>query len=630
MYKIVFTALSAVSFLSCVQLRQQGVNKFFDPIHLRIADFQDKRLSDSLYLYFDHSAAEYRKAAVLAFASVRDTLAINALNKVMVHDSHADVRRAAAFALGQLGNTRAATLIQQQLANEKDSIVRIDMIEAYGKTTSAWKLDITEQPAEGIARSVYRSVIRHKIDSSYYDAAFSFLTNKNSADTRLYGAHFFARLPRVSRIIEQKLIQAEAACTDSESCMALALALRKCKSDSALANLEKTILTSTDGRVRTNAIRSLQGYPFQKTKSILITALKDADINAGIAASEVINEVISAKDWIEIATLARHTNNYRIQANLYQAALSVSSNEDLATEITDKINNTTNPYQKSALITSLHPYVPAAALIFKNVLSNTPVVRTSAASALVGMNYLNKNNNDLISVFARYYEEAIRAGDAAVIGIIAAALADSTLGYKAIITDFNFLKEARKKLSLPKDNESIVPLEQALAYFEGRKPAAIKNEFNHPIDWQLIKTISYNQRVVVKTSKGDFIMQLLVEEAPGSVANFVNLVQHQYFNKKYFHRVVPNFVVQAGCNRGDGWGSEDYSIRSEFTHRQYKTGSVGMASAGRDTEGTQWFITHSPTPHLDGRYTIFAEVVAGMDVVNKIEVGDQILEVRLL
>lgn len=125
-------------------------------------------------------------------------------------------------------------------------------------------------------------------------------------------------------------------------------------------------------------------------------------------------------------------------------------------------------------------------------------------------------------------------------------------------------------------------------------------------------------------------MQLFVEEAPGSVVNFVKLVNSGYYNNKYFHRVVPNFVIQTGCNRGDGFGSEDYSIRSEFSQRKYKTGSVGMASAGKDTEGTQWFITHSPTPHLDGKYTIFAEVISGMDVVHKIEVGDSIIEAHLI
>jgi cyclophilin family peptidyl-prolyl cis-trans isomerase len=174
-------------------------------------------------------------------------------------------------------------------------------------------------------------------------------------------------------------------------------------------------------------------------------------------------------------------------------------------------------------------------------------------------------------------------------------------------------------------------LEEAIAYFEKRKvKQSIQNEFNHPIDWDLLKSIPRNQVALIKTVRGNITIRLLVEEAPGSVANFVSLINKNYFDHKYFHRVVPNFVVQAGCARGDGWGSEDYSIRSEFSTRKYITGSVGMASAGKDTEGTQWFITHSPTPHLDGHYTIFAQVESGMDVVHRIEVGDEILDIELI
>jgi cyclophilin family peptidyl-prolyl cis-trans isomerase len=93
---------------------------------------------------------------------------------------------------------------------------------------------------------------------------------------------------------------------------------------------------------------------------------------------------------------------------------------------------------------------------------------------------------------------------------------------------------------------------------------------------------------------------------------------------------VPNFVAQGGCHRGDGYGGEDYSIRSEFSYAKFKEGAVGMASAGKDTEGTQWFITHSPAPHLDGRYTVFAHVIKGMEIVHQLDVGDQILSVELI
>jgi cyclophilin family peptidyl-prolyl cis-trans isomerase len=229
------------------------------------------------------------------------------------------------------------------------------------------------------------------------------------------------------------------------------------------------------------------------------------------------------------------------------------------------------------------------------------------------------------------YQQAFAQGDVAVIGIICSALADEKLKYKEQIKDTKFLYDAKAKFRMPQDIESLQPLERVIAYFEGKeKPKALENAFNHPIPWDKVKSIDANQRVEIKTSKGTIVIRLLVEEAPGSVANFVDLISKKYFDGKNFHRVVPNFVIQGGCNRGDGYGSEDYSIRSEFSERRYTAGSVGMASAGKDTEGTQWFITHQPTPHLDGRYTIFAETVSGLEVVHKMEVGDKILEVKLL
>jgi cyclophilin family peptidyl-prolyl cis-trans isomerase len=110
----------------------------------------------------------------------------------------------------------------------------------------------------------------------------------------------------------------------------------------------------------------------------------------------------------------------------------------------------------------------------------------------------------------------------------------------------------------------------------------------------------------------------------------VQLARQGFYTDKYIHRVIPNFVAQGGCPRGDGMGSTDYTLRSEFRLHSYGTGTVGMASAGPDTESCQWFITHIPTPHLEGRYTIFAHVVEGLEHVDKLTIGDRILSVSIL
>ncbi|MEA2175656.1 MAG: hypothetical protein QOD00_3248, partial [Blastocatellia bacterium] len=136
-------------------------------------------------------------------------------------------------------------------------------------------------------------------------------------------------------------------------------------------------------------------------------------------------------------------------------------------------------------------------------------------------------------------------------------------------------------------------------------------------------------RALVATDKGVFTIELLADDAPLNVDNFVQLARRNYFNGITFHRVVPNFVVQGGDPRGDGNGGPGYQIRCEINETPYERGAVGMALSGKDTGGSQWFVTHSPQPHLDGGYTVFGRVVAGMNVVDQITRGDHIRSISI-
>ena len=130
---------------------------------------------------------------------------------------------------------------------------------------------------------------------------------------------------------------------------------------------------------------------------------------------------------------------------------------------------------------------------------------------------------------------------------------------------------------------------------------------------------------IVTTTKGSFTMELLPEAAPLTVDNFVQLAQRSFFNGITIHRVVPNFVIQDGDPRGDGnGGPPNHQIRCEINEVPYDRAAVGMALSGKDTGSSQWFVTHSPQPHLDGGYTVFGRVIAGMNVVDNIVRGDVI------
>jgi cyclophilin family peptidyl-prolyl cis-trans isomerase/HEAT repeat protein len=139
----------------------------------------------------------------------------------------------------------------------------------------------------------------------------------------------------------------------------------------------------------------------------------------------------------------------------------------------------------------------------------------------------------------------------------------------------------------------------------------------------------YSPHVFIETAKGTIEFELAVLDAPQTSRNFITLARKGFFNGLQIHRVVPNFVVQDGDPRGDGEGGPGYTIRDELNQRPFVRGSVGMALSWRDTGGSQFFITHSPQPHLDARYTAFGLVVNGMEVVDRIQQGDTIERVRV-
>jgi cyclophilin family peptidyl-prolyl cis-trans isomerase len=156
----------------------------------------------------------------------------------------------------------------------------------------------------------------------------------------------------------------------------------------------------------------------------------------------------------------------------------------------------------------------------------------------------------------------------------------------------------------------------------------------HPWATDELPDWTHNPLVEVVTSRGSMLFELFPAEAPVHVWNFLQLARRGEYDGTIFHRVVPDFVIQGGDYRGDGNGGrtwEGQSLRGEFGPRKYVRGSLGMPrNADLDSGGSQIFVTHRPTPHLDGRYTIFGELRGGGSVLDQIELGDRILGVKLV
>jgi cyclophilin family peptidyl-prolyl cis-trans isomerase len=146
---------------------------------------------------------------------------------------------------------------------------------------------------------------------------------------------------------------------------------------------------------------------------------------------------------------------------------------------------------------------------------------------------------------------------------------------------------------------------------------------------QTLLNPAFSPHAYIETDRGIIEIELAIVDAPLTVANFIALARKDFFNGIAIHRVVADFVVQGGDPRGDGEGGPGYTIRDEINERPYVRGTVGMALDWEETGGSQFFITHSPQPHLDGRYTVFGHVVEGMGVVDQIQPWDIVRRVRI-
>ncbi|MDX1591522.1 MAG: peptidylprolyl isomerase [Balneolaceae bacterium] len=140
-------------------------------------------------------------------------------------------------------------------------------------------------------------------------------------------------------------------------------------------------------------------------------------------------------------------------------------------------------------------------------------------------------------------------------------------------------------------------------------------------------------KATIQTEKGDMKVQFYDDDAPGTVENFVKLSEEGFYDGLTFHRVIPNFVIQGGCPKGDGTGGPGYSIDCELDgdNQYHERGVLSMAHAGRNTGGSQFFICHNRenTAHLDRNHTVFGKVTEGLDVIDEIRQGDKIIKIEI-
>ena len=616
---------------------QEPGNRFATDTLLRaVYDHQDHRRTDALLTWLRHPGARYRQQAALALASVQDPAARQPL-LARLGDADAGVRSAAAFALGLTPGTLPPTLVRA-LHTDTVPAVRAALWEAWGRLANDPAPWLAAHPPPGPERTgwawaVYRLGLRHPLPAAVRHRTAGLLTDPD-AGVRLAAAHVLQR-SRTSDWTDQAaaVVAALRAERDPEVLTALLAAcpgLRSARCDERL----RTALRHPDARVRVGAVRA--AAPALRADhgawlAPLRAALADTCAAVAVAAAEVWRQqaLVADTSWLDAATAAARTD--RVRALLWAARLRVAPTAALRTVVLRRFDAVDRPTEAALLLDALAEDAGTFGFIRRAIFEYEGSVAAAALAALVRLRTHPALPAHLHNDYAGAVRRAVASHDPALISLAALAMGDTTLPPpNPFAGDTLLLRAALRRLVLPRDVESYHDVQRTLNQLKREHVPLTPPPFTHPINWARLADVPGNQRVVVTTARGAFTLQLLPNEAPATVAYFLELVDAGFYEGMLFHRVVPNFVTQGGSPRGDGWGGTEVTIRSELTPRPYRTGSVGMASAGRDTESCQWFVTHLPTPHLEGRYTQFAVVVAGQEVVESLRQGDHLLKLKRL
>lgn len=585
-------------------------NRWADERLWPVLEAQEHRDTEALCALLKDTAATVRGAAALAFASLQDTLGIPCLIAALA-DTDTDVRRHAVFALALVADSATVPLIAERSLVEKDSAVQTAYFSASFLALQRNGL-LKDLPT--VVHYMERSAGHDRVRAA--DAAHRLRWDALVADSTL----LFTALDRE---------------LDPEVRAMLLRALVKVKGATAERMLRNAVRPGGTSVERIAAMRSLGQHPQGLPNDTLLAWSNDTDpafrgAVHGILAERTPTSPEDALRWLDILigleiTAADHAGG----RSAALAALDAMRKQRL-----------TDPYEEAVRIRML--------AVMEQVLNDTEletilfsdrsaVERQAAFSALAQRTSARMMMPRAIPFdmqlreAAPFWHRVFACNDAGLICAAAEQLAFSPPDQLAVLFPPEVQQLAAASLHPVRDLEAVQLIEGLAAKRDGRAtptPMHGSPPFNHPIDPIKLRALKQGQRYRITTDKGTIILATDVNDCPGSSLAFDSLVTAGYYNGKAFHRMVPNFVVQGGCPRGDGYGGMPWTLRTEIGRKFFTAGSVGLASAGRDTESCQFFITHVATPHLDGRYTRFGEVVDGMDVVMQLEVGDVMRKVE--
>ncbi len=623
-------------------------------VALAIAEDQRHLDKAQVEAWLHSSSPEVRRRLAYAIGEVADSATASYLLTLLA-DTNRVVRAEAAFAAGQLGDTALADRLIE-LSVDTDSSTKARAIEGLSKMRTAKAgarlsliLNDDTEPASFralAAESLFRLKDDVSLNALIAQAANDDVTIKRAVYYSL-SRRPFEKLEPLYRLGLQE--------SDEPIVISSLRGLAVIRDTSATGDIQGLLLPENSWRVKYHAIQTARRL---RAKSLLPYIMnltgKEEHPYVRQVAIEAAGELGDRSTAMQLAPFLQQ-NDDPFQGDALVAIARLS--QEVAFPAIQVLSASSDPFKRRAAAQACAPLEPntGATEVLQFLARDTiPMVRAEAVDQILKLKVDSLTNH--------YLQKALRDEDIMLVALACSRIDSDTLG--------NYIEKVCARFQEASDLDvKRALLDCLLEYPEALPPSDIlyniaqnavndssyavrrqaqrladalgeKVEMKQPYYTSMVTEQNYdsiytawsdrNPRVALNTSRGRVVLELFPHSAPKTVYNFLKLTRQGFYNGLIWHRVVPDFVIQDGCPRGDGWGGPGYEIRSEDNDLPYLQGSVGMATAGKDTGGSQYFICQSAQPHLNGHYTLFGKVVEGLDLVDQMLVGDKIDSVTIV
>lgn len=532
--------------------------------------------------FFTNKDARIRADAANAYSRVRGRSANKQLQSMLLIDEDPVARANAARALGAAGDKTALNMLLEAAETDEDLRVRVSAMRSVGQINEPATSDRVKNRVEAVFSAYKASKEKNPAEQNELLESVSALGRLASGTSNTAALDL---LKEVSKALDYEAIEVE----------------------SAIAGIDpKGYWTYLDARVRQNEMTWRAMSAAFGAVSSIADELKKPE-----------NESVRSK----------MIDHFRKAVPLHSEASDENRFAYLALPSFVRMLSDLEPDDADGLLRGY-------------LLNRDTFVRASAASAIGDRPATEESVNALIDAYKGSLETDKDYNDAQMSILSALVKLDKERAKPSLalaLKHYDHLVRQQalrliKTNELEKDFPDSEKLAEGVTAYDPKNHSKLGQLLNSDEDYRrALSRKNGTVFAVVTTAKGKFEIEFFPEEAPLTVDNFVKLAEKGYFNGIDIHRVVANFVVQDGDPRGDGNGGPGWSIRCEINRIPYERGMVGMALSGKDTGGSQWFVTHSPQPHLDGGYTVFGKVSEeGMKVVDRLVRGDTIDKIEIV